>query len=146
MEDFFDEFRSAYKDGSGYKLSMTLSPTAPASNPERLQSFLRSTNYATVNNDFKREIIYHAAPFQLIEEEADAWVDIYVAYWKAIGEILGAETANKSNIKVSEWFTTYFCLIEGFAHYSPQFQSPLTHQLRQLLSGYMRHGKSLQML
>lgn len=101
MDSVFETFRKAQAEGNGYLLSETISPIAPSTNPDQLYSFYKSTNFASVKNDFKYRILYdNKNPFKLSSEEGNAWVDIYVAYWKAVGEILNAETANKKNLKV----------------------------------------------
>jgi hypothetical protein len=101
MDLIFDDFRKAYEKGDGYGLSQTLSPVAPPSQPQRLYNFFRSTNFATVQKDFKYQILYsNLLPFKLPADEGNGWVEVYHAYWKAVGEILNAENAPKSNTKV----------------------------------------------
>ena len=80
---------------------MCLSPEPPASDSGRLYNFYRSTNFSSAKNDFQHRILSTSSPFSLPKEEADAWVEIFHAYWKAIGEILNAETATRTNGKVS---------------------------------------------
>jgi len=103
MDPIFDDFRKAYEEGNGYDLSMTLSPVDPDDQPDRLYKFFRSTNFAQVKKDLQYRILYdNAAPFKLPAEEGNGWVEVYLAYWKAVGEILNAENAPKSNAKVRE--------------------------------------------
>src|SRR6187402_1332351 len=101
MDAVFADFGKAYGEGNGYDLSMTLSPVAPASDPERLNNFYQSTNHAHVQKDFKYRILHdNTSPFKLPPEEGNGWAEVYVAYWKAIGEILKAEAASATNAKV----------------------------------------------
>jgi len=101
MDPIFEAFRKAYNDGDGYALSMTLSPVDPASEPDRLYNFFRSTNYAQVQRDFQYRILHDtASPFKLPVEEGNGWVEVYHAFWKAVGEILKAEDAEKNDEKV----------------------------------------------
>jgi len=101
MDLIFEDFRNAYSVGKGYELAQTLSPEPPPSQPDRLYNFFRSTNFAAVKNDFRYRILYdNTSPFKLPADEGNGWVEIYVAYWKAIGEILNAENAPKANAKV----------------------------------------------
>jgi COP9 signalosome complex subunit 12 len=103
MDPIFDGFKKAYEEGNGYDLSMTLSPVDPDDDPDRLYNFFKSTNYAQIKKDFQYRILYdNAAPFKLPAEEGNGWVEVYVAYWKAVGEILNAENAPKSNAKVRD--------------------------------------------
>ena len=101
MDTIFDGFKKAYGEGLGYDLSMTLSPIPPPSDPERLKSFFRSTNHASAKADFKYQILYDSSmSFKLPTDEGNAWVEVYFAYWKALSEILDAETASTSGAKV----------------------------------------------
>jgi hypothetical protein len=101
MDPIFEDFKKAYEEGNGYDLSMTLSPVDPDNEPDRLYKFFRSTNFAQVQKDFQYRILYDSAtPFKLPVEEGNGWVEVYLAYWKAVGEILNAENAPKSNAKV----------------------------------------------
>ena len=101
MESIFQDFKSAYGEGQGYELSMTLCPIPPASDPDRLSSFFRSTNHASAKTDFKYQILYDSSmPFKLPTEEGNGWIEVYFGYWKAVGEILNPETASRSEAKV----------------------------------------------
>jgi hypothetical protein len=108
MDRFIDEFKLAYSNGDGYGLSMTLSPLDTPSQPNRLSSFYRSTNAASAVKDFKYRILYdNSNPFKLSKEEGNGWVDVYLAYWKVVGEILNAEAATKANEKVRKLFGSH---------------------------------------
>jgi hypothetical protein len=101
MDSVFDDFKKAYGEGHGYGLSLTLSPVPPSSDPDRLHSFFLSTNHASAKTDFKYQILYdNSMPFKLPAEEGNGWVEVYFAYWKAVGEVLNAETASRSSAKV----------------------------------------------
>ena len=113
MDVVFNDFRTAYETGNGYELSQTLSPISPASDPDRLDKFYRSTNFQHVQRDFKNRIMNNlASPFTLPAEEGNGWVDVYQAYWKAVGEILKAEAAAETSTKVSGLPNHYraFCM------------------------------------
>jgi hypothetical protein len=102
MDLIFEDFRKFYEVGDGYGLAQTLSPISPQSQPERLRNFYRSTNFQNVQKDFKYQILYdNSAPFKLPAGEGNGWVEVYVAYWKAIGEIQIAEAAATSGHKVN---------------------------------------------
>lgn len=102
MEQLIEEFRNAYVNESGYDLALTLSPVAPVSNPNRLYSIYRSTNFAQAQSDILNRISYDNNLSQRLSvEEANGWADVFFAYWKAIGEILKAEEATKNNTQVS---------------------------------------------
>ncbi|EPE30762.1 hypothetical protein GLAREA_03729 [Glarea lozoyensis ATCC 20868] len=107
MDLIFGDFRKFYEVGDGYGLAQTLSPISPPSQPERLRNFYRSTNFQNVQKDFKYQILYdNSAPFKLPADEGNGWVEVYVAYWKAVGEIQIAEAAANSGHKAS-WMKVY---------------------------------------
>ena len=102
MDSLFVDFKKAYGEGHGYDLSMTLSPIPSLSDPNRLHAFFRSTNHASAKTDFKYQILYdNSMSFKLPIEEGNGWVEVYFAYWKAVGDILNAETVSKSGAKVN---------------------------------------------
>ena len=106
MDQVFGLFRSAYLNCSGYELSETLVPGASSEQLELLRAFYRGTNSANVKNDVRYNILYDTSTsLRLSAEEVNAWVDVYVAYWNAIGDIIRAEGAGDANLKV--------CLAEG---------------------------------
>lgn len=101
MEAFFKDFSEAYGAGKGYQLADTLLPFAPSQDPNRLHNFYRSTNAANVRSDIQYNILYdRSSTLKLSTEEGKAWVDVYVAYWTALGEILKAEEAQRTNSPV----------------------------------------------
>lgn len=101
MDIIFEDFRKAYEEGDGYALSMTLCPIPPKDQPDRFTNFYRSTNFQHVHKDFKYRILHDASsPFKLPIEEGNGWVEVYHAYWKAIGEILNAEARNEKVRKI----------------------------------------------
>ena len=115
MDALFESFRRAYEEGNGYELSMTLSPIDPDNEPDRLYRFFRSTNFAAVKKDLQYRILYdNANPFKLPVEEGNGWVDVYLAYWKAVGEILNAENAPESNSKVSRLSFRYYLRVHAW--------------------------------
>ena len=104
MDLIFDEFRRAYGLGDGRGVSQILSPISPEWQPERLRNFYRSTNFQNVQKDFKYQILYdNSSPLRLPADEGNGWVEVFVAYWKAIGEIQNAEAAAKSGNKVCQY-------------------------------------------
>lgn len=116
MDAIFEDFKRAYGSGLGYDISMTLSPIAPPDQPNRLRAFYRSTNFASAKRDFQYRVLWDKSNgFVLGADEGNGWVEIYFAYWKAIGEILNAEEATQTNAKVG-WilsrptFLTAYCL------------------------------------
>ena len=116
MEAFFRSFNEATSSQSGYQLANTLLPTSQ----DQLRSFYRSTNAANVKKDIQYGLLYDkSSPFRLSKEKGNAWVDVYVAYWTAAGEIIRAEEAQKQHAQVSKAYnlhgrdTRSMCTVAG---------------------------------
>lgn len=92
MDDLFNEFVEAYSHMNGYRLAATLTPKAPASNPDKLVSFWRSANAQNVKHEIRFRILYdNNNPLKLSAEEGNGWAEVYLCYWKALGEIIAME-------------------------------------------------------
>ncbi|KAL9037361.1 MAG: hypothetical protein Q9214_005738, partial [Letrouitia sp. 1 TL-2023] len=90
MEHLFYTFQEAHLVFSGPLLSTTLTPIAPASDPNTFRQLHADTNVFSVAGDVRGCI--ENSTLRLSKAEINAWTDIYVAYWKAIGEIGRAES------------------------------------------------------
>jgi len=88
MDAILDPFKQACKAGNGYALADTLTPIEPASDPERLLRFWQSTNYHSFERDIQTHIFYGN---NFSREEGKSWVEVYCAFWEAVGEILSIE-------------------------------------------------------
>ncbi|KFY52162.1 hypothetical protein V496_08622 [Pseudogymnoascus sp. VKM F-4515 (FW-2607)] len=107
MEAIFRNFREAHIGGNGYHLSDTLLPISPSGEPGRLRNFFNSTNAANVKGDIQYNVLYdRQSTLRLSTEEGKAWVDVYTAYWAAVGEIIKAEDAQKTNSPIN-WVVVY---------------------------------------
>ncbi|KAE9963716.1 hypothetical protein BLS_008984 [Venturia inaequalis] len=105
MDAVLDIFREAYAEESGYKLAESITPVAPADDAGLLYGFYRSSSVYTIQGDLKSAIVYSGNP-RLQKQEAHAWVELYMAYWKAIGELLAVEeSVNQGNI--ADWKKAY---------------------------------------
>jgi hypothetical protein len=93
MNTLFEQFAQAHALRNGYKLAQTLSPVPPPDDPQRLMAVWRSTNSHSVKGDIKHFIKSNTSHRQKLDhDEVTGWVDVYQAYWKAIGEILAGES------------------------------------------------------
>lgn len=109
MDAIFKDFAEAQRGENGYLLSTTITPIAPAADPGRLYAFHRSTNVYSVKTDLKYKLRYNPDLAGLLEQlEADAWVDIFEAYYKFVGILLAAEEAsNSSRSQDADWSGVY---------------------------------------
>ncbi|KAL8634801.1 MAG: hypothetical protein Q9228_007636 [Teloschistes exilis] len=117
MDTVFQIFHQAQSQYAGPLLAATLSPIPPPHDPTLLRRFHKDSNVFSIQGDIQKYI--KARPSYLPNPEANAWIDIYVAYWKALGEILRAETGHHRDdwaIKVYEaWKEILTLLIRGYS-------------------------------
>lgn len=117
MDTVFQIFHQAQSQYAGPLLATTLSPIPPPHDPTLLRRFHKGSNVFSIQGDIQKYI--KARPSYLPNPEANAWIDIYVAYWKALGEILRAETGHHRDdwaIKVYEaWKEILTLLIRGYS-------------------------------
>jgi len=107
MEAVFNDFKQALDAQNGYALASTISPIAPAHDAGRLYSFYRSSNAFSIQTDVRYAIIYNN-DVHLTKAEGTAWLEVFVAYWKAIGEILAAEeVTNQGKNAETNWSKVY---------------------------------------
>ncbi|KAL9577024.1 MAG: hypothetical protein Q9212_006644, partial [Teloschistes hypoglaucus] len=117
MDTVFQTFHQAQSRFVGPLLATTLSPIPPKDDPTLLRRFHSDSNVFSIQSDIQKYI--KARPSYLALAEANAWIDIYVAYWKALGGILRAETGHHRDdwaIKVYEaWKEILTLLIRGYS-------------------------------
>jgi hypothetical protein len=95
---FFKEFATAWSEKDGYRLSRTLSPDLPT---ERLRKIWRSQNEHDIKGALRRGLQNSGAALEgLVNNETQGWVEVYIAYWKAVGDILAARESSSDNSKV----------------------------------------------
>jgi hypothetical protein len=98
MNELFEDFAKAHAMRNGYLLAQTLSPVPPPDQPHRLRSVWQSTNAHSAKGDIKHFIktnTLHRA--KLSSDELNGWVEVFVAYWSAVGEILAGESGKVSS-------------------------------------------------
>ncbi|KAL8643497.1 MAG: hypothetical protein Q9226_008333, partial [Calogaya cf. arnoldii] len=116
MDTIFHIFHHAQYTRDGAVLGNLLSPIPPTGDLSLLQRFYKDSNVFNVQSDITQ---YIKSPQTAVPKgERNAWIDIFVAYWKAIGEILRAESGNHRNdwaIKVYEaWKEVMNLVIRGY--------------------------------
>jgi hypothetical protein len=107
MDAIFSEFAAADASEQGYALAATISPEPPKHDPARLYNFYRSTNAHALQTDLRYRLQYNPN-LQLDKQEALAWVDVFAAFHKFTGVLLGAEEAQNSGREVeAKWGDVY---------------------------------------
>ena len=105
MDILFQDFQTANEQGSGALLAATVSPTPPAHYLNRLESIWNSTNYASAERDIGHSLTNSMpGPIKFPSQEITIWTDIYVAYWKSLGQILAAQEHSNDN---ADWGRCY---------------------------------------
>ncbi|KAI9805862.1 MAG: hypothetical protein M1825_000476 [Sarcosagium campestre] len=109
MDAFFYTFREAQATGSGHLLATTLIPEPTASTPHQLQAFYESLDSHNVQASIRNQVVSRREDrFKLPKNESNAWVEIYVAYWKTVGYLLAAEAASSTGQDAAaQWIQVY---------------------------------------
>lgn len=87
MADLLAVYSQSYQSRSGYDLSATLDPSLTS----QLTTYISSSNAQSITTDVRYATVYNSA-LGLSKAEANAWLDVYVALWKAGREVLAAES------------------------------------------------------
>ena len=119
MEVLFRDFQHANEEGSGPLLAATISPIAPPNYLNRLETIWKSTIYVSAERDIGSGLIKSSpGPIKYPNQEINIWSDIYLAYWKSIGEILVAQEkpngADWSNV-YEAWKELANAVIRGYS-------------------------------
>lgn len=115
MNELFNDFAKAQATKQGYLLAQTLSPVAPPDDAQKLRAIHRSTNSHSVKGDIKHFMKTSLGDRRLSHDEFNGWVEVFVAYWKAIGEINAGESG-----QVSFSATLYEPLLTRNSHLGPK--------------------------
>lgn len=105
MDTILGIFRESYAEESGYKLAESITPVAPANDAGLLYEFYRSSSIYELPGDLKAGIIYQN-DVRIQKQEANGWIELYSAYWKAIGELLAVEESINQR-KLADWKKVY---------------------------------------
>ena len=119
MDIISRDFRVAHMNCSGPLLATTITPVAPLDDPKRLIRFFESSSSFAVSTDIRSCLLAHPdAELRFAKSEGNAWVDVYIAYWKATGDILAVNDAEKGGwTRVHEsWKELTNTLIRGYSN------------------------------
>ncbi|KAJ5586813.1 uncharacterized protein N7459_002578 [Penicillium hispanicum] len=117
MSALATEFRQAYANRSGPSLAALLTPMATPNDPNRLRSFYQFTNIQYLSKDLASSLFHGKYP-KVPKAEQTAWVEIFAAYWEAVGEVLKVEDGrgNGSAVAIfSAWNKLASALIRGYS-------------------------------
>jgi hypothetical protein len=97
MDAVFQAFATAFSSANGYSLSRTLDPELSAHD---LQGIWESTSPSQAEGFIRRGLRQGSSSVRLAGDELQGWVEVYLAYWRTIGELLSLDGANSSGGKV----------------------------------------------
>ncbi|EHY58674.1 COP9 signalosome (CSN) subunit [Exophiala dermatitidis] len=124
MGSIFADFHQAQRNGDGRLLASCLAPLDTPQDPRRLQSFAQLSNYQEISAAVRYYLVQDPNSVGLPKAEANAWVDIFVALWKTVKELVGLRAGNGTGDWVRA-FDSYkeLCnqLVRGYTNYG--FQS-----------------------
>ena len=113
MEVLFHNFERAQTDGLGPLLASTLEPVAPFDDPHRLHRLYQSSTPLDIAADLRSGLLAHTnTSVRLSRPEGQAWIDVYAAYWKAVGAIV--RSAGASAV-YDAWKELAVVLIKGYS-------------------------------
>ncbi|KAL7796857.1 hypothetical protein V8C37DRAFT_371711 [Trichoderma ceciliae] len=119
MNELFKGFARAHAEQNGYLLAATLSPISPPEHPQRLRSIWQSSNPSSIKGDIKHFIKSNSSHQRSLDhEEIKGWVEVYAAYWNAVGDIIAGEGGKSTWTKVYEsWKDLTSMLIRGYNNF-----------------------------
>jgi COP9 signalosome complex subunit 12 len=124
MASIFADFHEAQRIGAGQVLASCLAPIDTPGNQRRLESFAQLSNYHTINADVRYHVLQDKSiAVKLPKAEGNAWVEIFVALWMSVKELLAVED-NLADTSWSKTFDAYkeVCnlLIRGYSNHGFQ--------------------------
>lgn len=99
MELIFQDFGDAQTEQDGYLLARSLTPELTN---DVLVLIWRSCNAHDARHLIRRGIggVGNQGFRRLSSEEVQGWVEVYYAYWRAVGEILAVRESSSENARV----------------------------------------------
>ncbi|KAI1413144.1 PCI domain-containing protein [Hypoxylon sp. FL1857] len=124
MDSLIRDFRTAFAEMKGDKLAETLRPDV-RTNPAKFLAIWGRGSLREATSDLN--FLFYTDPSRprMSGEETTGWFEIYLTYWKALGEILyiegfrnDAKSSRPSWTKVYEaWKDLTLQIIRGYTHY-----------------------------
>ncbi|KAK6072868.1 PCI domain-containing protein [Seiridium cupressi] len=124
MDALVREFRKAYAGERGNDLAKSITPDLSESPAKYISVWESGRNAQAIKDDLQFLFVRDkSAQLRMSREEAQGWQEVYLAYWKALGEILAVEGHRRDGAK-SSWTKVY----ESWKEFTSQ-----------ILRGYTNH-------
>lgn len=92
MAQLFADFHEAHRIGSGHLLASCLIPVDITPDLHRLRSFAQHSTHSTISADVRYHLFQSpSASYRPPKNEANAWIDIFVALWTTVRELCAHE-------------------------------------------------------
>ena len=106
MDQVFQDFGEAQSTLNGYLLATTISPE-PVNDPGRLYNFLKSSTAPSIQTDLRYKLQYNP-DLSLEKKEANAWLEVFSAFYKFVSHLVAAEEAsNTGHVREADWSGVY---------------------------------------
>ncbi|CAJ2499834.1 Uu.00g026870.m01.CDS01 [Anthostomella pinea] len=121
MDSLIKEFNAAYAAMKGDQLAETIHPDIERYS-HKLRAIWDRGDLRSTTADLNFLFYQDKSHANLSKAEATGWFEIYLTYWKAVGEILAAEGL-RGNVKGSwtqvyvKWKELTLLIIRGYSHY-----------------------------
>ncbi|KAH8197558.1 hypothetical protein TruAng_008294 [Truncatella angustata] len=107
MDALIKEFRKAYAEERGNDLARTLTPDLTEAPSKLLAVWESAKNAQSIKDDLQFLFVRDkSVKLGISREESQGWQEVYLAYWKALGEILAVEGQRRDGAK-SSWTKVY---------------------------------------
>jgi COP9 signalosome complex subunit 12 len=98
MVSVFSDFKAAHVTGSGPLLAAALTPANSPDDPNRLQSFYYAIKGVHPANELRHALLHDKfTGVKLPKPEGTAWVNIFTAFWSAVGDLLALDDLSYSS-------------------------------------------------
>ena len=108
MNNILRNLKIALNQRNGYEVAACITPEAPKNDPGRLYAFHRALSEYSLNSDLRYALRCDNDLALNDDEEVAAWIEVFAAYWKAIGELLAVqELENQGRGAAARWDRVY---------------------------------------
>ncbi|KAL3463375.1 hypothetical protein BJX64DRAFT_257146 [Aspergillus heterothallicus] len=120
MISILNDLVEGQRELSGPHVAAALTPIDTPQDPSRLRSFYNFSNAAQISTSLRNYLHQACGRAKIPKQELNAWVDLFSAYWKVVGELLKFEEAptRGSWVQVFDtWKDLANLLIRGYSNF-----------------------------
>ncbi|KAL2841389.1 hypothetical protein BJY01DRAFT_217580 [Aspergillus pseudoustus] len=120
MITILEQLAEGQRELSGALVAAALTPVDTPTDPNRLRSFYNFSNAAQISTSIRNYLNQACGRVKIPKQELNAWIDLFSAYWKVIGELLKFEESptRASWVQVFDnWRDLANLLIRGYSNF-----------------------------